>query len=122
MTVLEIHRVSRLVTELPVSPVRLLTDLQLPDLGERDLDVLALEGVARLGELPQLLRVRLERLTLDARRRVVERVDEDGGQVVLRGRWEKTVGNFLDTFVHCGAPLVGPSQTEWGTMWRSPGR
>ena len=86
--------------------MRLLTDLQLPDLGERDLDVLALEGVARLGELPQLLRVGLERLTLDARRRVEERVDEDGGQVVLRGRGEKTVGNFLDTF--------GYSLTWWG--------
>ena len=62
----------------------LVTDLQLPDLGERDLDVLALEGVARLGELPQLVRVLVEPLALGPRTLVVEGVDEDGGQVALR--------------------------------------
>ena len=60
-----------------------MTDLQLSDLREGDLDVLALEGVPRLGELPQLLRVLVEPLALHARRLVVEGVDEDGRQVAL---------------------------------------
>ena len=58
--------------------------LQLPDLGEGDLDVLALEGVARLGKVPQLPRVLLEPVPLDRRRRVVERVDEHRRQVALQ--------------------------------------
>ena len=58
--------------------------LQLPDLSEGDLNVLALEGVARLGKVPQLLRVLLEPVPLDRRRLVVERVDEDGRQVALQ--------------------------------------
>ena len=60
-----------------------MTDLQLSDLREGDLDVLALEGVPRLGELPQLVRVLVEPLLLHARRFVVEGVDEDGRQVAL---------------------------------------
>ena len=65
-----------------VAPL-LVTDLQLSDLGECDLDVLALEGVARFGELPQLVRVLLEPLALHARPLVVKGVDEDGWQVAL---------------------------------------
>ena len=58
--------------------------LQLPDLSEGDLNVLALEGVARLGKVPQLLRVLLEPVPLDRRRLVVERVDEHRRQVALQ--------------------------------------
>ena len=65
-----------------------MTDLQLSDLRERDLDVLALEGVPRLGELPQLVRVLVEPLLLHARRFVVEGVDKDGRQVALGSKEE----------------------------------
>ena len=124
--------------------------LQLSDLVQSDLDVLALEGIPGLGEVPQLVRVLPELAHLAGVTRVVEGVDEDGRQVeleavlateelvellrppLLADRRDRTFPlkdeekvQLLSTAecFHIGSPVQcfsSGSSSGWPLVWRSP--